>query len=416
MCDVVGKAYEAGLSRRGFLGRTGAAAGALAGAALLNSAPAGADGRKPATSGNGPAPVSVSQPLKGYRTKVVLLGTAGGPVWWTGTDRKGISTAVAVGERVYLVDCGEGFGHRFRQTDLAPSGPGSQARTLNRLQGVFLTHLHSDHVVDYNSIPLFGLFSGLQQPRPQPVHAYGPGNRGRLPDVLPPGRPAPPVINPENPTPGTVEMTDYLYQAFATDLNDRMRDSGSPDPRTRFQAHDIALPAGANDPTRHPPPRVAPFLVHEDDHVRVTATLVDHGQVFPSFGYRFDTDDGSVVISGDTAPSENLIQLAQGADVLCHEVIERAFVEALFGQPPFPPDVQAIVDHLLFAHTTVEDVGDVAERAGVRTLVLHHYVPGNGPPETWLPAQQGFSGQLILGEDLMQIGVRARVHAKVARR
>ena len=235
MCDVVGKAYKVGLSRRGFLSRTGAAAGALAGATLLNSAPAGAHGKKPATSGKGPAPVSVGQPLKGYRTKVVLLGTAGGPVWWTGTDRKGISTAVAVGERVYLVDCGEGFGHRFRQTDLAPSGPGSQARTLNRLQGVFLTHLHSDHVVDYNSIPLFGLFSGLQQPRPQPVHAYGPGNRGRLPDVLPPGRPAPPVINPANPTPGTVEMTDYLYQAFATDLNDRMRDSGSPDLRTRFR-------------------------------------------------------------------------------------------------------------------------------------------------------------------------------------
>ena len=97
-----------------------------------------------------------------------------------------ISTAIAVGDRVYLVDCGDGFGHPFRQTDLAgPTLQTSGATTLNRLEGVFLTHLHSDHVIDSPSVPVLGLFAGLQQPRPEPVHAFGPGNRGRLPDVLP---------------------------------------------------------------------------------------------------------------------------------------------------------------------------------------------------------------------------------------
>ncbi len=414
MCELIGKAYEHGLSRRAFVGRAGVVAGAVAGATLLNGAPASARGKATAAGGGGPAGVSTGKPLGGYRTKIVLLGTAGGPVWWPGTDRKGISSAVAVGDNVYLVDCGDGFGHRYRQTDLAVSGvPASQGLTLNRLQGVFLTHLHSDHTIDYPNLPVLGLYAGLQQPR-DPVQAFGPGNRGRLPDVLPPGRPAPPIMNPANPTPGTVEMTDYLFQAYATDINDRMRDSGAPDPRTRFQANDVALPAGANDPTSHPPVRVSPFGVFEDDHVRVTATLVDHGQVFPSFAYRFDTDDGSVVFSGDTAPSDNLVELAHGADVLCHEVIDRSFVEAAFGSPPYAPDLQALVDHLLGAHTTIEDVGGVAERAGVRTLVLHHFVPGNNPPEAWLPAQQGYSGQLVVGDDLMQVGVGKRARAKVA--
>ena len=123
----------------------------------------------------------------------------------------------------------------------------------------------------------------------------------------------------------------------------------------------------------------------------------------------------TVVFSGDTAPSDNLVELAHGADVLCHEVIDRSFIEGAFGSPPYTPDVQALVDHLLGAHTTIEDVGGVAERAGVRTLVLHHFVPGNNPSAAWLPAQEGYSGQLVIGEDLMQVGVGKRARAKVAR-
>jgi hypothetical protein len=92
--------------------------------------------------------------------------------------------------------------------------------------------------------------------------------------------------------------------------------------------------------------------------------------------------------------------------------LDPIYVEALFGQPPFTPEVEAIVDHLLGAHTTIEDVGEVAERAGARTLVLNHFVPGNNPPARWLPAHQGFSGQLVVGEDLMQIGVTRGARAR----
>ena len=357
--------------------------------------------------------MTLGKPLQGYRTRVVLLGTAGGPVWWPNTDRKGISTAIAVGDRVYLVDCGDGFGHRFRQTDLAgPTLQTSGATTLNRLQGVFLTHLHSDHVIDYASIPVLGLFAGLQQPRPEPVHAFGPGNRGRLPDVLPPGRPAPPVISPANPTPGTAEMTGAPLRG----VRDRPQRPHARQRRAR-PAHALRAArhraAGGLRTTRRRThlPACRRGSLHEDDAVKVTATLVDHGQVFPSFGFRFDTDDGSIVISGDTAPSDNLVELAQGADVLCHEVIDPAYIQLLFGPPPYPPDVQAIVDHLVNAHTTIEDVGPIADRAGVPTLVLHHYVPGNGTRETWMQAQASYSGQLVVGEDLMQIGVGARTKA-----
>jgi ribonuclease BN (tRNA processing enzyme) len=99
-------------------------------------------------------------------------------------------------------------------------------------------------------------------------------------------------------------MSAYLDQAYATDLNDRLRNGGGVDPRRVFQVHDIALPAGVPAPVdTNPMPRVAPFSVFEDARVRVTATLVNHAPVFPTFAFRFDTDDGSITFSGDTAAS-----------------------------------------------------------------------------------------------------------------
>lgn len=184
--------------------------------------------------------------------------------------------------------------------------------------------------------------------------------------------------------------------------------TGGVDPRAKVQVQDISLPREVGSGPSSPPPRLAPFDVYEDDHVRVSATLVDHGQVHPSFGFRFDSDDWAIVFSGDTAPSENLVELAEGADVLVHEVIDREWVEGLFGQSPFPPQVEAIIDHLLGVHTTIEDVGPLADRAGARTLVLNHFVPSNNPTSRWRRAREGFSGELIVGEDLMQVGVGSK--------
>jgi ribonuclease BN (tRNA processing enzyme) len=333
-----------------------------------------------------------------HRTRLVLLGTAGGPVWYG--HREGIGSAVVVGENVYLVDCGEGVAQQYRRANFAPF---EGRRTLRGMRGIFLTHLHSDHCIDYFNILLFSWFNGIGL-NPHLVHVFGPGNRGSLPPLYGPD-PAPPVQNPENPTPGTVELTEYLLKAYGADVNDRMRDDRRPPLQTRFEAHDIPLPstivAGAN---ANPAPDMDPIDVYEDENVKVRAILVPHPPMFPSFAYRFDSADGSIVFSGDTTVSANLVKLARGADVLVHEVMDREWAESRF-ESPLDPTEQAAVNHLLGSHTTIEQVGDVAERAGAGTLVLNHLVPADNQHRRWLEAKEGFSGRLIVGEDLMQIGV-----------
>jgi ribonuclease BN (tRNA processing enzyme) len=333
-----------------------------------------------------------------HRTRLVLLGTAGGPVWYG--HREGIGSAVVVDGNVYLVDCGEGVAQQYRRANFAPF---EGRRTLRGMRGIFLTHLHSDHCIDYFNILLFSWFNGIGL-NPHLVHVFGPGNRGSLPPPYGPD-PAPPVQNPENPTPGTVELTEYLLKAYGADVNDRMRDDRRPPLQTRFEAHDIPLPstivAGAN---ANPAPDMDPIDVYEDENVKVRAILVPHPPMFPSFAYRFDSADGSIVFSGDTTVSANLVKLARGADVLVHEVMDRAWAESRF-ESPLDPTEQAAVNHLLGSHTTIEQVGDVAERAGAGTLVLNHLVPADNQHRRWLEAKEGFSGRLIVGEDLMQIGV-----------
>lgn len=162
-----------------------------------------------------------------------------------------------------------------------------------------------------------------------------------------------------------------------------------------------------SDPNGTPCPRMSPVVFFEDDRVRVSATLVQHAPVFPALAYRFDTDDGSVVFSGDTGPTPNLIELATDADVLVHEVIDSEWVETLLPEPRNDAQ-QGLYDHLIGAHTLVEDVGPIAEKAGVATLALSHLVPGNWPEHKWRRARHGFSGRLIVGRDLDQIGIGQR--------
>lgn len=406
MCNLVGLAIRQALTRRGFI--AGSAAGASLIAPMMCSAVAGdgrLDTRIQLAQSSGDAASS--------RTRLLLLGTAGGPTWWPNSDQCGISSAVAVGDAYYLVDCGEGVGRRLQQ---AVSPTTSRTVTGASLRALFLTHLHSDHTVDYPNLLLFGLFSGLDRPA-SPLKVFGPGRRGQMAPVFSlPGSPAPvvPVISPGNPTPGTRDMTGYIYQAFATDLNDRMRDNGRRSLEALVEVHDIDIPhiAGFKSPNDTPSPAMEPFKVFEDDRVRVSATLVAHAPVWPAFAFRFDTEDGSVVFSGDTARNENLIRLARNADILVHEVIVTNWVNALYPAPRTAAE-EGLIQHLLSGHTLVEEVGAVAEAAGVKKLVLSHIVPGNATREQLLPAGKGFSGELVIGRDLMQIGVgRAAASAR----
>ena len=170
---------------------------------------------------------------------------------------------------------------------------------------------------------------------------------------------------------------------------------------------DILLPVSVPDPNNETCPGMDPFEVYRDDLVRVTATLVDHHQVFPSLAYRFDTPDGSVVFSGDTGPDThgNLQKLADGADILVHEVIDRAWIDQKFGTPEPGSQMAALKTHMLESHTAIDAVGAVAEDCRVKTLVLNHIVPGNTPVLHLQEAEQNFSGNLIIGKDLMQIGI-----------
>ncbi|HYX44200.1 MAG TPA: MBL fold metallo-hydrolase [Acidimicrobiales bacterium] len=322
----------------------------------------------------------------------MLLGTAGGPL--PSPVRSGIASAVVVGGRVLLVDCGSGVTRQLRR-----------ARLLKDLDSVFLTHLHSDHDCDYFNLFLLGW--PILQWNP-PVRVFGPGPAGGR-AALPPdpdGSPAPPLVSPEHPTPGLHDLTALQTRAHAYDLNVRMRDAGRADLASLIDATEIALPAGldAASPERVAP-AMEPMLVHEDADVRVTAILVEHTPVFPSFAFRFDTAAGSAVVSGDTAPSANLVRLAGGADVLVHEVFDDTPAPDRDGEPLSWQEEQQ-QRHLLSSHTPLSAVGKVAAEAGVGRLVLTHFVPGDDvlPDDHWVKGtSKDFDGEVIAGADLLEV-------------
>jgi hypothetical protein len=142
--------------------------------------------------------------------------------------------------------------------------------------------------------------------------------------------------------------------------------------------------------------------------VCASATLVQHAPVFPALAFRFDTDEGSVAFSGDTGPSENLIELAQGGGRARprgdREVIARDWAERLF-PPPRDPAQEGLYQNLVNAHTVIEDVGSAAERRAGEDPRPVHLVVGNGPAEDWERAKNGYSGTLAVGKDLDRVGV-----------
>jgi ribonuclease BN (tRNA processing enzyme) len=319
---------------------------------------------------------------------LVLLGTAGGPL--PSPVRSGISQAVVVGGRTYLVDCGSGVTRALRQ-----------ARLLTRLHRVFLTHLHSDHDCDYFNLFLLGW--PILQWNP-PVEVFGPGPAGGRWAL--PATPLAPVASPTNPTPGLADLTSLQFQAHAYDLNIRMREAGRADLAALIVPHEIEVPPGlgAAGPDRVDPP-MEPVVVVEDSEVRVSAILVRHAPVFPAFAFRFDTADGSIVISGDTAPCPNLVALAEGADILVHEVFDdTGFIDREDDVDTW--ESRQRQHHLLTAHTPLSQVGRVAAEAGVRRLVLTHFIPGDDalPDEHWAKgAGAHFDGEVVVGHDLMEL-------------
>ena len=311
-------------------------------------------------------------------TELVLLGTAGAPLPVAG--RRGISSALVVGDRIFVIDCGRGSPSAFADAGLG----------FSRLEAVFLTHMHADHSGDLPGMLLYGWGAreGDDGPLP-PIRVYGPPRPG----VLPAGDAAfhrETTIHPERPAPGTADLVDSLLAAYACHLNVMPLDARMPDPGALVRAIDIQVPAR----TEGRPP--APVTVVEDDAVRVTAIAVTHGHAIPALAYRFDTADGSVVFSGDTTTNDDLITLAQGAEILVHQVADLAYLErhGVTGEA---------LRRMAALHTDVSEVGSVAERAGVHELILSHYLPADldaiSEAEWAERAGRGFTGTTKAGRD-----------------
>jgi ribonuclease BN (tRNA processing enzyme) len=332
----------------------------------------------------------------GSRTRIVLLGTAGGSVYYPGQSRRGVATAVVLGSAVYLVDCGEGAATRYRQTGL---GSPESAHGLEDLRAIFLTHLHSDHTLGYPGVLVAGFQNGLQY-RTEPVQIHGPGGRPAS-DAMFAGRPLGVLVNSEHPLPGTAHLTRTILTAYASDLNERALRQGRPThPEMSFDVHELQLPPGTDDdPSADPAPAMDPFGVYKDENVRVTATLVDHRPSFPAFGFRFETPEGVIAFSGDTRPTANVVRLARDADILVHEVISRPAMERLM-----PGRVSAL-DAIVAYHTSVDDVGRIATAAGVKKLVLSPILPPTAADGDFEVVRATFAGEMLVGHDLDEIVV-----------
>jgi ribonuclease BN (tRNA processing enzyme) len=280
------------------------------------------------------------------RTRLILLGTGGGPRPRTASSAS--AQVIVVNDTAYVVDCGDGVARQLVFAGVP----------LPRLRHILITHHHSDHNADYGNLIWLAWTAGLRTR----VDTWGP--------------------------PPLEKMTRLFFEMNAAEIATRVADEGRVPLIPLVHAHELTEGG----------------LVMRDEQVKVTAALVHHPPVVPSFGYRFDTSDRSIVISGDTAPSDALIKLARGADVLVHDALYESAVDRLVAGVP---NATRLRESILSHHTTAEDAGRVAQAAGVKTLVLSHLVPPNDPAVTaamWMDAaRRHFAGTVIVGRDLMEI-------------
>jgi len=313
--------------------------------------------------GRGPQRGQAAPAAQQTGTQLVLLGTQGGP--GVAANRNQASNAVIVDGRPYLVDLGYGGLKSAVQAGI----------TLANINNVFITHLHDDHTADIAALIALK-WTASQNPGEATIH--GPY--------------------------GTVAMVDAAIAFSKANVAIRMVDEGrTVDPKTVFHARDLNAPKITE--------------VFKDDRVTVLAVENAH---FPdrakakmdyrSFSYRFNTATRSIVFSGDTTYSENLIELARGADLFVCEVLGTAANANAPARAAAPAAAnnggESIARHVRETHSTPEEVGKMAAAAKVKTVVLSHQVGaganGNTDPLT-ADLKKVFNGEVIVGADQMRL-------------
>jgi ribonuclease BN (tRNA processing enzyme) len=280
------------------------------------------------------------------RTRLILLGTGGGPRPRTASSAA--AQVIVCNGTAYVIDCGDGVARQ-----LAFAGV-----PLPSLRHIFLTHQHSDHNADYGNLIWLAWTAGLSTR----VDAWGP--------------------------PPLAKMTKLFFDMNGYDIRTRIANEQRVPLAPLVHAHEIRTGG----------------TVMRDENVTVTSALVDHPPVVPAFGFRFDAADRSIVISGDTAPSASVVKLARGADVLVHSAMYPDAIDRLVARVPHAAALKASI---LAHQTPADEAGRIASAAGVKTLVLSHLVPPDDPLVTeqmWADAaRRHFGGTIVVGRDLLEI-------------
>lgn len=282
------------------------------------------------------------------RTQIVMLGT-GTPS--PDPERSGAATAVVVNGTPYLFDFGPGVVRRIA----AAAQKGVNGVTVIGMRVAFLTHLHSDHTAGYADLILTPWSVG----RSHPLEVYGPK--------------------------GLSHMTRHILDAYKEDIAIRRKDKlilGVPEQADGYKVN-------ARE--------ITPGTVYKDDNVTVKAFLVNHGDVTQAFGYRIETPDRSIVISGDAAPSQSLVDSCNGCDVLIHEAYSMLTYNAVS---------PAYQEYRRKHHTSSREMAEIATRAKPGLLVLYHRANPGGvgrpnPEQALLEeVRRLYSGKVVIGHDL----------------
>jgi ribonuclease BN (tRNA processing enzyme) len=275
-------------------------------------------------------------------TEIVMLGT-GNPAPNPAT--MGASVAIVVNGTPYIIDAGVGVVRRASAANRA----GVKGLEMPNLTRVFLTHLHSDHTIGLPDL----IFTPWIMRRTAPLEVWGPE--------------------------GTKNMTDHILQAWSADNDIRIN----------------GLEHGNTTGNKVVVHEIMPGVVYQDSNVKVTAFLVKHGSWTQAFGYRFDTPDRSIVISGDTSPTESIVTACDGCDVLLHEVYsERGYKES--------PEAWRAYSKAF--HTTTFELADLATRARPKLLVLYHQMYFGGAKDTQASQlaelRSKYKGRVVSANDL----------------